>query len=66
MGAQHFGAKIARFEDAALVSGKGRYIDDIRTPGVLHACFLRSPYGHARIRSIDVGAALLCRVFTRF
>jgi carbon-monoxide dehydrogenase large subunit len=58
MGAQNFGAKIARFEDPALLSGKGRYIDDIRAPGVLHACFLRSPYGHARIRSIDVSAAL--------
>jgi carbon-monoxide dehydrogenase large subunit len=58
MGAQQFGARIARFEDPALLSGKGRYIDDIRVPGVLHACFLRSPYGHARIRSIDVSAAL--------
>ncbi len=58
MGAQHFGAKITRFEDPALLSGKGRYIDDIRAPGALHACFLRSPHGHARIRSIDVSAAL--------
>jgi carbon-monoxide dehydrogenase large subunit len=58
MGAKHFGARIARFEDVALLSGKGRYVDDIKAPGALHACFLRSPYGHARIRSIDVSAAL--------
>ena len=58
MGAQHFGARITRFEDPALLSGKGRYIDDIRAPGALHACFLRSPHGHARIRHIDVTAAL--------
>jgi aerobic carbon-monoxide dehydrogenase large subunit len=58
MGVQHFGARVARFEDPALLSGKGRYIDDIRAPGALHACFLRSPYGHARIGDIDVSAAL--------
>lgn len=58
MGAQHFGAKIARFEDPALLSGKGRFIDDIRVPDVLHACFLRSSHGHARILGIDVGRAL--------
>jgi carbon-monoxide dehydrogenase large subunit len=58
MGAQHFGAKIARFEDPALLAGRGRYIDDIPAPGALHACFLRSPHGHARIRGIDVSAAL--------
>jgi carbon-monoxide dehydrogenase large subunit len=58
MGAKHFGARISRFEDVALLSGKGRYVDDIKAPGALHACFLRSPYGHARIRSIDVSAAL--------
>jgi carbon-monoxide dehydrogenase large subunit len=58
MGAQHFGAKITRFEDPALLSGKGRFIDDVRAPGALHATFLRSPYGHARIRGIDVSRAL--------
>jgi len=58
MGARHFGAKITRFEDPALLSGKGRFIDDVRAPGALHATFLRSPYGHARIRGIDVSRAL--------
>lgn len=57
MGAQHFGAKVTRFEDPALLSGQGRFIDDIRAPGALHACFLRSPYGHARIRHINTSAA---------
>jgi aerobic carbon-monoxide dehydrogenase large subunit len=60
MGMKSFGARVVRFEDAALVAGKGRYIDDIRLPGTLHAAFLRSPYGHARIRSIDAAAALRC------
>lgn len=59
MGAKLFGARVARLEDAALLSGKGRYIDDIKAPGVLHACFLRSPHGHARIRGIDVSGALV-------
>lgn len=57
MGAKHFGAKVTRFEDAPLLAGKGRYIDDIRAPGALHACFLRSPHGHARIRRVDASAA---------
>ena len=57
MGAKQFGAKVPRFEDAALLAGKGRFVDDIPAPGALHACFLRSPYGHARIRGIDASAA---------
>ena len=60
MGSKNFGARVTRFEDAALVSGKGRYVDDIHIPGTLHAAFLRSPHGHARIRAIDSSAALRC------
>jgi carbon-monoxide dehydrogenase large subunit len=37
---------------------KGRFADDMVMPGLLHAAFLRSPHAHARIRSIDVSAAL--------
>jgi len=40
------------------VSGQGSYVDDIKIPGMLHAAFLRSPHAHARIRSVDVAAAL--------
>ena len=50
MGAKHFGARVTRFEDPALLSGRGRYVDDIAPPGALHACFVRSPLG-ARQRS---------------
>ena len=60
MGSKNFGARVTRFEDVALVSGKGRYVDDIHLPDTLHAAFLRSPHGHARIKSIDTSAALRC------
>ncbi|MBW0004856.1 MAG: xanthine dehydrogenase family protein molybdopterin-binding subunit [Hyphomicrobiales bacterium] len=46
-----------RFEDARFLTGKGRYVDDLEAPGALHAHLLRSPFGHALIRSIDVSAA---------
>jgi carbon-monoxide dehydrogenase large subunit len=46
-----------RKEDARLIQGKGNYVDDIRLPGMLHGDFIRSPYGHARIKSIDVSKA---------
>ena len=57
MGANYFGARIARLEDPALLTGQGRFVDDIALPGALHACFVRSPHAHARIRNIDAGAA---------
>jgi carbon-monoxide dehydrogenase large subunit len=57
MGARHFGARIARLEDPALLTGRGRFVDDIRLAGALHACFVRSPYAHAKIRSLDAFAA---------
>lgn len=47
-----------RTEDRRLVTGRGRYIDDVEIPGALHACFVRSPHAHARIVSIDTSAAL--------
>ena len=46
-----------RKEDARLIQGKGNYVDDVRLPGMLHGDFVRSPYGHARIKSIDVSKA---------
>jgi len=57
MGARHFGARIARLEDPALLTGRGRFVDDIRLAGALHACFVRSPHAHAKIRAIDTSAA---------
>jgi carbon-monoxide dehydrogenase large subunit len=57
MGAKHFGARITRLEDPALLTGRGQFVDDLSLPGALHAVFVRSPHGHARIRGIDSAAA---------
>lgn len=52
------GRSIERVEDAALLTGAGRFIDDLGTrPGTLHAAILRSPHAHADIISIAVAAA---------
>ena len=51
------GARIKRREDPALIQGLGQYVDDIPMAGTLHAVFLRSPYAHARILSIDTSRA---------
>jgi 2-furoyl-CoA dehydrogenase large subunit len=52
------GRSIPRVEDPTLLSGRGRFIDDIGVrPGTLHAAILRSPHAHANIVSIDVAAA---------
>jgi carbon-monoxide dehydrogenase large subunit len=61
MGARHFGARVARLEDPALLTGRGRFVDDIRLAGALHACFVRSPYSHAKVRTIDATAARAMR-----
>ncbi|MBV9581411.1 MAG: xanthine dehydrogenase family protein [Chloroflexi bacterium] len=50
-----------RNEDPRLLRGMGCFVDDVDPPGVLHAVTLRSPYGHARIRGIDVEAARRAR-----
>ncbi len=52
------GTSIRRREDPALVTGRGRYTDDLTRPGMLHAALVRSPYAHATIKSIDASAAL--------
>lgn len=57
MGVKHFGARVARLEDRALLTGKGRFVDDIRLAGTRHACFVRSPHAHASVRGIDAAAA---------
>jgi carbon-monoxide dehydrogenase large subunit len=54
---RHVGQPLTRREDQRLLTGRGRFVDDIRLPGMLVAHFLRSPHAHARIRSIDVAAA---------
>ncbi len=52
------GDAVLRKEDRKFVTGEGRYVDDLKLPAMLHAVFVRSPFGHARITAIDTSAAL--------
>lgn len=52
------GCSRKRVEDARFTQGKGNYIDDINMPGMLHGDFVRSPYAHARVNSINSDAAM--------
>ena len=54
---QWIGKPLRRLEDAKLLSGQGRFTDDVNLPGQVHAAFARSPHAHARIASLDVAAA---------
>jgi carbon-monoxide dehydrogenase large subunit len=54
---RYTGASIKRSEDPRILTGAGRYVDDIKLPGMLHAAFVRSPLAHARVLSVDVSAA---------
>jgi len=51
------GQPVARLEDERLLTGRGRFVDDLRLPGTLHAAILRSPEAHARVRRVDRAAA---------
>src|SRR5438309_1773763 len=57
MGIEGVGARVVRKEDKRFITGKGRYVDDIRLHGMTYAAFVRSPHAHAKIKSIDVGDA---------
>jgi len=52
------GDRMPRKEDGRFVRGKGNYVDDVRLPQMLQSAILRSPYAHARIKSVDTSAAL--------
>ena len=52
------GCKRKRVEDARFTQGKGNYVDDIKLKGMLHGDFVRSPYAHARVKSINTEAAM--------
>ena len=52
------GTRRKRVEDVRFTQGKGNYIDDFKLPGMLFGDFVRSPYGHARVKSINKQAAL--------
>lgn len=55
---RYTGARIPRVEDARLLQGRGTFVDDVVRPGMLHACFVRSPFARARIVDIDASAAV--------
>src|ERR1700722_19073829 len=57
IGARAVGARVLRSEDPRILTGRGRYIDDVVVPGMLHAAFLRSQIPHGRLRSLDVAEA---------
>lgn len=57
MGEFAIGQGVSRFEDPRLVRGGGRYTDDVQIPGMAYGVVLRSPHGHAKIKSIDTAAA---------
>ncbi len=52
------GKGMKRKEDLRLLTGRGRFMDDIRLPNMKYAAILRSPYPHAWIRGVDVSQAL--------
>jgi carbon-monoxide dehydrogenase large subunit len=56
--ARYVGSRINRVEDSRLLTGCGTFVDDIVLPGMLHACFVRSPFPRATIRGIKTSAAI--------
>ena len=52
------GCKKKRKEDPRFIQGKGQYVDDVKMPGMLVGAMVRSPYAHARIKSINKEKAL--------
>ena len=54
---KYAGTRVPRVEDTRLLTGHGTFVDDVSRPGMLHACFVRSPFARARINGIDTSAA---------
>jgi aerobic carbon-monoxide dehydrogenase large subunit len=57
MASRIFGSGIKRREDPRLITGQGKFTDDLVLPGMAHLAVVRSPHGHARIKKIDVAQA---------
>lgn len=55
---RYAGTRVPRVEDTRLLTGHGTFVDDVSRPGMLHACFVRSPFARATIKGIDASAAL--------
>src|SRR2546430_10256890 len=58
MGVEGIGASVVRKEDRRFVTGKGRYVDDIKLVGMTYAHFIRSPHAHAKVKSIESSEAM--------
>ena len=54
---KYIGQRITRREDARFLTGRTRYVDDIRLPGTVHAAFVRSSHPHAELAAIRTGRA---------
>ena len=57
VGARSVGARVMRVEDPRILTGRGRYVDDVVLPDMLHAAFLRSPIPHGRLLGVDASEA---------
>ncbi|HEY3130182.1 MAG TPA: xanthine dehydrogenase family protein molybdopterin-binding subunit [Acidobacteriota bacterium] len=68
MAQQYIGQSVKRTEDPRLITGLGHYVDDMKLHDMHYVAFVRSIHGHARIRSVDISAALqmpgVVRIFT--
>src|SRR5262245_42352262 len=53
----YVGQSLRRPEDLRLITGHGRYVDDIKVPGTLHLAVMRSPHAHARIQRVNHATA---------
>jgi carbon-monoxide dehydrogenase large subunit len=53
MGVEGIGASVVRKEDKRFITGKGRYVDDVKLVGMSYAHFVRSPHAHAKVKSVD-------------
>src|ERR1700745_2819810 len=54
---RYIGQSVRRREDPRLLTGRGRYVDDVIVPGMLHAAFVRSTVAHGQLRGVDTEAA---------
>ena len=57
MSVQRVGQRVRREEDRRLLTGRGRYVDDVSLPGAARGYILRSPHAHARIVALDASRA---------
>jgi len=53
----HVGSRVKRPDDPRILTGRGRYVDDVVLPRMVHVAFVRSAHAHARLGRVDVEAA---------